>query len=377
MALSGLTITGGSADVGGGILNETGSTLNIAQCTLTGNEALGGASGDAHGGAILNESGANLSIIQSVLAGNQTDGVNTSFGGAIYNQGSASIGSSSFTANQALGSQTSFNSLPLGGGSSGGAIMNDDGAIMSISQSSFAGNEALGGSGGDALGGAIDNESASSSLGVTVSIFNSTFSGNQVIAGPNVGNGNQGGFGGAIEDLPGTTITVIGSVFMRNQAAADQPTTAFSSSYASGGAIDNGASASFSSLNMNLTVDACSFTDNVADGGGSVALGIGNFAYGGAVNWNFSGGIGGSVSLSDFTFIGNQAIGEPDISLDGPGSGGAIFAGSPLSVTNCTLIGNQAIGGSASGRGHADGREGGAGHLQRARVHPAALWTRR
>ena len=43
------------------------------------------------------------------LAGdNQTNGTDQSYGGAIYNQGSATLRSSTFIANQALGSQTSF-----------------------------------------------------------------------------------------------------------------------------------------------------------------------------------------------------------------------------------------------------------------------------
>ena len=76
---------------------------------------------------------------------------------------------------------------------------------------------------------------------MTVSISNSTFSGNQAVAGLNVGNGYQGAFGGAIENLAGTTITVTGSAFSNNQAVAMAPTTAYGSSYADGGAIDNGA----------------------------------------------------------------------------------------------------------------------------------------
>ena len=51
----------------------------------------------------------------------------------------------------------------------GGAIMNDDGSTMTVSQSNFTGNQALGGPAGDALGGAsITNRWNSSPLGVTV-----------------------------------------------------------------------------------------------------------------------------------------------------------------------------------------------------------------
>ena len=79
--LSGLTITGGTAELGGGIYNEAGSTLAITQSTLTDNVA-SGAGGNAQGGAIYNAAGAKLSIGHSQLIGNQTDGTNQSFGGA-------------------------------------------------------------------------------------------------------------------------------------------------------------------------------------------------------------------------------------------------------------------------------------------------------
>ena len=366
VTISGLTITNGLADAGGGARVETGSSLAINQCTLTGNEALGDANGNAFGGAVMNEAGASLSIIGSTLTGNRTDGSNQSYGGAIYNQGSLTIRASTFATNQALGSLTSFDGAPLPGGCLGGAIMNDDGATMTVRQGGFTDNEALSGPGGDALGGAIDNESASASLGVTVSIVNGTFTGNQAVAGANVGNGNQGGFGGAIEDLAGTTLTLTGGSFTNNQAIAMAPTSTFASSYASGGAIDNGASSS-GSLSVNLTVDVSSFTGNVASGSQDLAPGFANFAYGGAVSWDLFGAFGGNASFSDSSFVRNQAIGEPATDGEfgagsgGPGSGGAIYAGfasDPITVTRCVLSRNQAIGGSADGTA-GDGEGGG------------------
>ena len=287
VTISGLTITDGSAEFGGGILNEAGATLDISQAALTGNHALGDTGGDADGGAIDNEAGASLSIVQTSLVDNTTNGSDQSYGGAIYNQGSAALRSCTFSANQAVGSQTSFGAP---GGSLGGAIMNDDGASMIVSQSGFNGNNASSGSGGDALGGAIANESAVASVGVTVSILSSTFTGNQAISGLNLGNGYQGAFGGAIEDLAGTTITVTDCAFTKNQAIALAPTTTFGSSYANGGAIDNGASAFTSPLSINLAVKGSSFTRNVASGTQALAPGFANYAFGGAVNWNLFGG---------------------------------------------------------------------------------------
>jgi len=355
VALSGLAITGGSSSTGGAVLIESGSTLIITQCTMTRNQAVTDPNGNAIGGAIANQPGASLSIIQSSLFINHTNASNQSYGGALYNQGSATIVASSFSGNQALGSLTSFDASPLPGGSLGGAIMNDDGATMTMSQCIFSDNAASSGSGGDALGGAIDNESAVGSIGAGVSIVNSTFVGNQAIAGLNLGNGYQGAFGGAIEDLPGTTLNVNGTTFAQNQAVAMMPTTAFGSSYDNGGAIDNGASLFFSPLSVNLIVSSSSFTSNVARSGPGLAPGFANYGYGGAVSSNLFAGLEGILTFSNSAFSFNKAIGEAATDGDfGPGTGGngyggAIYAGSQLAMVKCWLVGNQAMGGSGDG----------------------------
>ena len=322
VTINGLRITAGSSSSGGAVLVESGCSLTLAQCSLSANAAQGDSNGNALGGAIWNQADASLSILQSSLSGNETDGTNESYGGAVYNEGSLRVTSSTFAVNEALGSETSFIGATTHGGSLGGAILNDDGATMTAIQSSFVQNEALGDEGGDALGGAIDNESASVSLGVIASISNCTFVSNQAITGINSGNGNQGGFGGAIEDLGGTTIHISGSTFAKNEAAAMAPATSFASSYVSGGAIDNGASA-FNSLSVFLTVDGCTFTSNVVSGGQDLAPGFGNFSYGGAVSFNIAFGTSGSLGFSNSTFVDNQAIGEGATDGDlGPGFGG-------------------------------------------------------
>ena len=102
-------------------------------------------------------------------------------------------------------------------------------------------------------------------------------------------------------------------------------------------------------MSVNLTVGASTFIGNVASGGQALAPGFGNFAYGGAVSFNIQDGLSGALSFSNSTFTSNQAIGEGATDgelgpgFGGPGSGGAIFAGSALTVTSCTFIGNQAL----------------------------------
>ena len=84
---------------------------------------------------------------------NQTNGTNTSFGGAIANAGTLAINGATFTANAALGSTTTAGSPP--GSSSGRWIGNLDGATATIALSTFTGNQALGNGTGDAAGSAL------------------------------------------------------------------------------------------------------------------------------------------------------------------------------------------------------------------------------
>ncbi len=105
VSISGLTIAGGNASPGAGILNDHG-TLTIANSTISGN-------GDAGtlGGAIFNDgsaTGASLTIVNSTLTGNAS--LN---GGALYNQGIAGGTATVTIANSTISGNTAIDS---GGG---------------------------------------------------------------------------------------------------------------------------------------------------------------------------------------------------------------------------------------------------------------------
>ena len=74
-ALSGLTVSGGMADNGGGLYNN-GGTLSLTDCTVSGNSA------SADGGGLLSSSDSTLSLIDCTVSDN-TAGVN---GGGLYSQ---------------------------------------------------------------------------------------------------------------------------------------------------------------------------------------------------------------------------------------------------------------------------------------------------
>jgi hypothetical protein len=86
VTISGVTITGGSAELGGGILNG-GGTLTLRDTTISGNSA-------SEGGGIFNVG--SLTLKDSTVSGN-----GAVFGGGISNQGTLTLKDSNVTGNQA------------------------------------------------------------------------------------------------------------------------------------------------------------------------------------------------------------------------------------------------------------------------------------
>ena len=176
VSISGLTIQNGSANAGGGILNQ--GTLTLSNCALIGNSAGGGAGGAIFNGrpspgfdAAGSQNAAPLTINNCTLSGNSAG-----IGGAIYNQ---------LIALTLSGSTLSGNSASAGGG-----IYNF--GTVTISNSTLSGNSASGGGGGIYTSG-------------TLTISSSTLS------------GNSGGAGGGIDNSFGT-LTLGNSTLSGNSA---------------------------------------------------------------------------------------------------------------------------------------------------------------
>src|SRR5262249_45368581 len=128
--LDGLTISRGQAGDGGGIYNA--GTLTVSHSTLSDNQALGTAGGDARGGGIFNAPGAVLTGTARALLNNQAVGANggpgqdgrDARGGGIYNlDATLAVSHSTLTGNQAVGGAGGAGAG--GGGGAGGAITND------------------------------------------------------------------------------------------------------------------------------------------------------------------------------------------------------------------------------------------------------------
>jgi fibronectin-binding autotransporter adhesin len=159
MAMSGLTLTGGSAqnDGGGAIYNK--SNLTLSYCTLLNNKAY-------FGGAILNETNGRLTVENSTFSSNTADGGSAAGqsgggGGAIYCRFQVFAINCTFSGNTSL-------SLSNGGG----AVLNA--SSFSALYSTFTGNSSV------SSGGGIYNPFG------TLSVLNSIIAGNTAPSGPDV-----------------------------------------------------------------------------------------------------------------------------------------------------------------------------------------------
>ncbi len=314
---------------GGAIYND-GGIVNLIGCTATNNSTqsliVGGL---ARGGAIFNNGGITW-LFQSVFTNNYviaggTNGAiaviatNSGLGGAIYNRnGSLIIADCDISGNFCQGlwvSVTAFlrdNSgfyhqmIANGNGlTMGGAIFQDSGDLTLVN-SRFVINMALGGNGpasitpsvmaSPAWGGAL------AITGGSTMINHSQFSGNTAKGGNGGFHGGAGpAFGGAI--YSGAVLTLTESSLVGNQSFAGIGTTVPQGGTKGmdglGGAIYNAGTA---------VLNCCAVYSNFVQGG------------------------------SAYAYPNNHANG-------GDGLGGGIFNAAQLTVTNCTLALNSANGG--------------------------------
>ncbi len=184
-----LTIDGPGANqltISGNDASRVFDVSNGASVTIDGVTIADGATVGFGGGGILNEAGASLTLDGCVVTDNTATALSPTvdvFGGGLLNEGTAVVVSSTFSGNQALG----------GGGGSffgasvGGGIDNYGGAQLTVTDSAFINNQAIGASGFFGIGGALENNAGLDlAHPSTATITDSAFSGNA--AGP-LGNG--------------------------------------------------------------------------------------------------------------------------------------------------------------------------------------------
>jgi hypothetical protein len=357
-SISGLTIANGLADQGGGVSNS--GTLTLSHVALLNNEALGDSAFSGVGGGIFNNAGASLAIDHSRFLNNQVvGGTGVGFGGGIFNLGMVTIADTTFDSNLALGG---LEAPSLGEGGQGGAISSQNNGSVTITRSTFTNNQAQQGQALYGIGGAIDSEN-----GTSLTVSNSTFTGNSASGSIFASGGavfsfagsmaftnccfasnrvTSAGFsdGGALEDQEGPA-TLTNCTFTHNQDIGTD------------GASTGAAAVSNVLQGAVMTMTDCTLTGNVSQAGDG-ADGVNSFgqANGGAI-LNSQQAV---LTVTNCTIANNVAQGgnqannsgapTPDDAFVGIGFGGGIFNlfGSTLNVTGSKFLGNQAISGSSS-----------------------------
>jgi parallel beta-helix repeat protein len=185
-ALSGLTVSGGNAEVGGGLRIDS-ATVSLADCTISGNTATG------NGGGLYVAVDGTLSLDHCIVENNFAGVLNSlgTFGGGLYNAGgTVTLKDSTVSGNVAQ--------------AYGGGVFNDRGAIT-LSRVAITGNRAKLGGGG------LANYTAFGELTLT----NCTISGNSA--------GQGGGlmcYAGTL-GFDGPPLTLTNCTISGNSAAAN------------------------------------------------------------------------------------------------------------------------------------------------------------
>lgn len=334
--ISGMTLTGGNDGGGGGAVFSQ-EDLTVADCTVTGNTA-------EWGGGLYNGELGNMTVLRSTISGNTAN----ASGGGLYSWiNVVTVRDSTFSSNYAPegagirnannGYLFVFNSTITGNiaDNSGGGLSNDNSRAV-ISYSTFGDNSAPDGAGISSRGASqleIDHSTISGNPG-------GTYGGGILITDgtANISDSfisyNSADHGAGIDNSYGGDVTILRTTISGNTAVFD------------GGGIRN--------LDATVSILDSDILDNAAPDGGGIAnfndLGdlvirdstiSGNRAEGGSGVFNAGGGVlnrGGFVEINYSTFSGNIAR-----------YGGGLYNEAPLAkltlVNNSTFSDNEAVSG--------------------------------
>ncbi len=376
---------------GGAVYTYTGLT-NIADSVINDNLARAGDNTPDNygegGGIEINGPTASVIVSGTSFSGNQAVGGNGGVGqldgegqgGAIACYGSATVNSSSFIHNAAIGGNNSNSgpgladpSIDEGFGGANAAVFS---STMNVSGSSFDGNSAVGGNNGIATGtdivevGVAEGGTVCIELGAKATISNCIIANGQAIGGngnsavgPVVhsgsafGAGIYSGFGGAGSFYGSNTLSVTNTLLKDNAAVGGNDNSGTAGVFGlvgvgTGGGIMNDLGSTSNISNAALIGNSAIGGNQNTDGGGGlvfVDLGAGGGIFNTLGSFNSS-GYGqfdtSVVNITNSMLAFNLAQGG----IGGNGEGGGIdnIASSALTISNSTVFGDQAIGGAAS-----------------------------
>jgi len=314
VSMSGITVRNGDViGFGGGISNE--GNLTLTAVTISGNSA------SLPGGGIDNFDGS-LTLNGSTVAHNTAP----AGGGIAIEDFGGSL--------TATGSRIVSNTASLGSGAFGGGIVVDaNQSTVNLSHTGVNNNVVFGGS-GIGRGGGI----AISATGVTLTLTNAAVSGNEAFGGSS-GYGEGGGIADAGNS--GNTLSFINSTVSANSASA--PT------FARGGGISSSGGSSLINM-LNSTVDGNNAdAGSVFSRGGGIDLSGGDSASisNSTISGNSATASGGVTTIGGGFAVGGQSAGHLDFSTIDRNtalSGSALFNSpvSALTASNSIIAGNPA-----------------------------------
>jgi uncharacterized repeat protein (TIGR01451 family) len=317
-------VTGTTAtDGGGGVLVEVGASLTLDQVVVQ-NNVVRGANG-----------------IDEASAGPPTTGGKPGTGGGVSNVGTLTVTNSTFSGNQAVGG-TGGGTVGVGsgqcgaggGGGLGGGLFTSTGTAR-ITANTFVGNVAQGGTGGlgsvagGGIGGAIFQQD------VALGLANTTLS----------GNGARGGTGGSAK--AGICGLGIGAAGGFGEGGGASASGGFGGVGGGGGGATGvagfggfGGGGGSSILGALGGVGGGKGADSDGGGGGGGGIGAGLFVNGGTstvasstiANGTASGGAGGTHLAFSGAFVG----------APGTGLGGGIYVNGGTPALRATIVGDNA-----------------------------------
>jgi hypothetical protein len=351
VTLNGLKIINGKATqgtIGGGVyIDDSGGTVTLSQCVISGNHAVGqkGAAasdgnpatdGDsAQGGGIAIVAGT-VTIQNSTISGNSAVGGNgggggynggRAEGGGIYNSGMLTLMNTRVTGNSAVG---------------GAGIAGIRGVSYSLAAAGPV-TPTAGGSGGNAYGGGIANDAGTLVIQATV------------ISGNSIKGGAGGAGGAAYNGTNGVSFHVVPGMY----GGPVSPTAGNDGSAgAAGGNGGNAAGGGISSGGGPLTITSSTISGNTAVAGAGASGSNG----GKGGNGGSGGRVGsGMYAMTYYGYAGSNGGQGGDAGSAGFAEGGGVFSMTSLTIQVSTVSGNvlKAAPSGHAGHGGAVGAHGG------------------
>jgi hypothetical protein len=290
VTISGLTMTGGSDGGGGGALFSQ-ENLTIADCTVTGSTA-------EWGGGLYNGDVGNMTVLRSTVTGNTAN----ASGGGLYNWiSNVHVQDSTFSGNYA----------PHGAG-----FRNANGGYLRIDNSTVTGNIA------DNTGGGLSNDFA------TAKVYDSTFSDNDALKGGAISSrGASGELTIDHSTITGNTAAQeAGGIENYSSTAVIADSTISANSAPNGGGIGNFFGGDLTLLRSTVSgnmavggVDVFNAGGGALNRGGIVEINYSTFSGNAA---RYGGGFYNETTLENVTLVSNSTFSD-NVANDAMGSAGA------------------------------------------------------